>query len=394
MLLCPLMAALTQLGCSQFAGEKSSASSSDSSQAPSISVQPASQTVADGRTATFSVTASGSPPLTYQWRRNGTAISGATSASYTTPATTTSDNDAQFTVTVTGSVGNVTSDPATLTVTAAAVTPSITTQPANHTVTAGQTATFGVTATGTGTLTFQWEKNGTAISGATSASYTTPATAATDNGALFTVTITDIAGNVTSNAAILTVGPAGQLSASTTQLSYGNVAVGSSSSQSVTLTNTGSGSISITNVSLTGTGLSSKGVSSGLILTAGNSAVLNVTFAPSASGTLSGNVTVTSDAGDTTLTIALSGAAIEPVSHAVTLSITPNSSNVTGYNVYRSSSSGGPYSKLNSVLVTSPNYVDSTVVAAQTYYYVGTSVDSSGVESAYSNQVSGTIPTP
>ena len=305
MLLCPLMAALTQLGCSQFAGEKSSASSSDSSQAPSISVQPASQTVADGQTATFSVTASGSPPLTYEWRRNGTSISGATSASYTTPAT-----------------------------------------------------------------------------------------AATDNGALFTVTITDIAGNVTSNAAILTVGPAGQLSASTTQLNYGNVAVGSSSSQSVTLTNTGSGRISITNVSLTGTGLSSTGVSSGLILTAGNSAVLNVTFAPSASGTLSGNVTVTSDAGDTTLTITLSGAAIEPVSHAVTLSITPNSSNVTGYNVYRSSASGGPYSKLNSVLVTSPNYVDSTVVAAQTYYYVATSVDSSGVESAYSNQVSGTIPTP
>jgi hypothetical protein len=304
-LLCPVMTALTQLGCSGLAGAKSSASSSDSSEAPSISLQPASQTVAVGQTAIFSVTASGSPPLTYQWRRNGTPISSATSAAYTTPATV-----------------------------------------------------------------------------------------ASDGGSQYTVLVSNLVGNLSSNSAILTVGPAGQLSARTTQLNYGNVAVGSSSSQSVTLTNTGSGSISITNVSLTGTGLSSTGVSAGLILTAGNSAVLNVTFAPSASGTLIGNVTVTSDAGDTILTIALSGAAIEPVSHAVTLSLTPNSSNVTGYNVYRSSASSGPYSKLNSVLVTSPNYVDSTVIAAQTYFYVATSVDSSGVESAYSNQVSVTIPTP
>jgi fibronectin type 3 domain-containing protein len=94
------------------------------------------------------------------------------------------------------------------------------------------------------------------------------------------------------------------------------------------------------------------------------------------------------------VTIPLSGNAVQPVSHSVTLDLTPNSSNVTGYNVYRSSISSGPYSKLNSPLVTSTTYVDSTVLANQTYFYVGTSVDSAANETAYSNQVSATIPTP
>ena len=75
--------------------------------APSITTQPASQTVTAGQTATFSVTATGTAPLSYQWSKNGAAISGATSSSYTTPATTTADNGAQFTVVVSNSVGNV-----------------------------------------------------------------------------------------------------------------------------------------------------------------------------------------------------------------------------------------------------------------------------------------------
>ncbi len=170
--------------------------------APSITAQPASRTVTAGQAASFSVTASGTAPLTYQWKKNGAAISGATAASYTTPATVAADNNSQFTVTVTNSAGSVTSNAATLTVNIPA---SITAQPANQTVAAGKTATFSVTATGSGTLTYQWKKNGAAISGATAASYTTPATTASDNGAPFTVTVTDAAGNVTSNAAILTV---------------------------------------------------------------------------------------------------------------------------------------------------------------------------------------------
>ena len=173
--------------------------------APRIVVPPASQTVTSGQTASFSVTATGAAPLSYQWNKNGAAISGATSATYTTPPTTSSDNGAQFAVVVSNSAGSAASNAATLTVNAGAVAPSITTQPANQTVTVGQTATFTVVATGTAPLSYQWQKNSTAISGATSASYTTPATTSSDNGAQFVVVVSNVAGNVTSNAATLTV---------------------------------------------------------------------------------------------------------------------------------------------------------------------------------------------
>src|SRR5256885_380886 len=143
---------------------------------PSISTQPASQTVSSGQTATFSVTATGTAPLAYQWKKNSVAISGAMSSAYTTAATTSSDSGAQFTVVVSNAAGSVTSSAAMLTVNPAAVAPSITMQPASQTVSSGQTATFSVTATGTAPLAYQWKKNSVAISGAMSSAYTTAAT--------------------------------------------------------------------------------------------------------------------------------------------------------------------------------------------------------------------------
>jgi len=88
--------------------------------APSITTQPASQSVVVGQTATFSVAATGTTPLSYQWQKGTTAITGATSASYTTPATISADNGAQFQVVVSNSVGSATSNAATLTVSGAA----------------------------------------------------------------------------------------------------------------------------------------------------------------------------------------------------------------------------------------------------------------------------------
>ena len=83
--------------------------------------------------------------------------------------------------------------------------PRITTQPANQTVSVGQTAVFSVAATGTAPLQYQWRKNGSAITGATGSSYTTPATVSADTGSSFTVVVTNAAGSMTSNAATLTV---------------------------------------------------------------------------------------------------------------------------------------------------------------------------------------------
>src|ERR1700739_256421 len=83
--------------------------------------------------------------------------------------------------------------------------PKITVQPANATVTVGQMATFSVTATGTAPLSYQWQKNNANISGATAASYTTPATTSGDNGAKFDVVVSNAAGSMTSASALLSV---------------------------------------------------------------------------------------------------------------------------------------------------------------------------------------------
>ena len=179
-----------------------------SPRAPTITGQPSNQTVTAGQSATFSVTASGSAPLSYQWSKNGSAIAGATFATYTTPATTTSDSGSTFGVVVNNSAGTASSSAATLTVNAAATAPSITAQPSNQTVTAGQGATFSVTATGTAPVSYQWRKNGSNITGATSSSYTTPATTTADDGSTFDVVVSNSAGSATSNPATLTVSPA------------------------------------------------------------------------------------------------------------------------------------------------------------------------------------------
>jgi outer membrane protein assembly factor BamB len=100
-----------------------------------------------------------------------------------------------------GSSAATTPDPPPSTATA----PTITTQPSNIATTVGQTATFTVVAAGTAPLSYQWQKNGSSISGATSATYTTPALQLTDDGSSFTVVVTNMAGNVTSNSAKLTV---------------------------------------------------------------------------------------------------------------------------------------------------------------------------------------------
>ena len=176
----------------------------NTSASPVIETQPANQSVQAGQAATFTVVATGTAPLRYQWQKNGAAIASATSASYSTPPTTTSDNGSPFNVVVSNSAQAVTSNTALLTVTSVSA-PSITTQPTNQTINVGQTATFVVVASGTGPLSYQWQKNGAAIVDSNSASYTTPPTTIGDSGSQFNVVVSNSAQAVTSSSALLTV---------------------------------------------------------------------------------------------------------------------------------------------------------------------------------------------
>ena len=297
----------------------SGSGTSPSAVAPAVTTPPAAASVTAGQTATFSVAASGTAPLTYQWQSNGTDIPGATAASYTTPTTTTQMSGTAYSVVIANAAGSVTSAAAALTVTAATTPPAactsvptapgglvatsssasavsvdwavvsapancsvsgyslyrstqsgftpssanllaasltvthfadsglqaatpyyyvveaidaqgpsvasaqattttqaapvvgggspptVATAPANQTVTIGTTATFTVVAAGTGPFSYQWQKNGVAVAGATSTSYNTPSTSAPDNGATFDVVVSNANGPVTSANATLTV---------------------------------------------------------------------------------------------------------------------------------------------------------------------------------------------
>ena len=166
---------------------------------PAITSQPQSQTVTVGQNVTFTVTATGTAPLHYQWRKNGATVGG-DSASLTLSNVQTSDA-ATYTVMVTNAVGSATSGLATLTV--RAVAPVITSQPQSQTKTAGQSVTFTVTATGTPPLNYQWKKNGNAVGG-NSSSFTISRISASDAGN-YTVTVSNAAGRATSNTASLIV---------------------------------------------------------------------------------------------------------------------------------------------------------------------------------------------
>ncbi|MHB8754318.1 MAG: beta strand repeat-containing protein [Candidatus Acidiferrales bacterium] len=180
------------------------------------------------------------------------------------------------------------------------------------------------------------------------------------------------------------------LTATPPSLSFGNVAVGSTSSQNVTVTNTGNSSVTISQVTASGPGYTASGVASNTTLTAGQAATLTVTLTPTSTGSATGSVTITSNASNSPTTIALTGG-----SHLVDLSWTASTSAVVGYNIYRGATNNGSYPvKLNGSPVPGVTFTDTNVLANQTYYYVVTAVDSNGVESAYSNQASATIPTP
>lgn len=185
----------------------------------------------------------------------------------------------------------------------------------------------------------------------------------------------------------------GRLTSSPTSLNFGSVTVGSSKTLTATLTATGS-SVTVSSASTTNSEFSLAGLSLPKTISAGQTVSFSLTFAPRISGTASGSISLASNAAQTPTIETLTGSGTAATQHSVGLSWTASSSSVVGYNVYRSSTSGGPYARLTTVLDVSTNYVDSSVQSGQTYYYVSTAVDSLGAESPYSNQRQAVIPSP
>jgi hypothetical protein len=204
--------------------------------APSITAKPQSQTVTAGQNVIFSVVATGTPPLSYQWYKNGTTISGAMSSSYAM-LNVQAANAGTYTVMVSnGTLPNATSNGAILTVNPVPVAPNITSQPQSQSAIAGQNVTFSVTATGTAPLSYQWYLNGSVISGATSSSMSIVSVLPANAG-VYTVTVVNGAPqNATSNEAVLTVSPTPGAPNITSQPQSQTVAAGSSVTFSVTAT--------------------------------------------------------------------------------------------------------------------------------------------------------------
>ncbi|MBI5770924.1 MAG: immunoglobulin domain-containing protein [Verrucomicrobia bacterium] len=135
---------------------------------PAITAQPPATSLNPGQAGSLTVSATGTLPLTYQWRRDGAAIAGATSATLNVASAATADAGS-YSVVITNAYGTVTSSAAALTVTATPIPPTITRQPASATVNVGDNLTLSVAAFGSSPVFYQWRKDGANVVGATNA---------------------------------------------------------------------------------------------------------------------------------------------------------------------------------------------------------------------------------
>ena len=198
---------------------------------PAVATPPAAISLNPGQTGSLSVVATGTAPLAYQWRKDGTAIAGAIAATLALPNAQAADAGS-YSVAITNAYGSVTSSAAAVTVTTAAIPATITNQPVGLTLNAGQPAAFSVAAFGSSPVSYQWRKNGTAIAGATTGTFSIAAVTAADAGD-YTVVVINATSSVTSTAATLAVNTAPAI---TTQPASVTAAVGQNVSFSVVAT--------------------------------------------------------------------------------------------------------------------------------------------------------------
>jgi hypothetical protein len=221
--------------------------------------------------------------------------------------------------------------------------------------------------------------------------YTPPSTGSVSGA----VSIISNAPNSPATVALSATGVAASytISVNPSSLSFGSVTDGTAAAQGFTVTNTGNSNLAISGITATGTGYSLVSGAGAVTLSPNQSTAVSVQFAPSVAGAVNGSVKIMSNATGSASGVALSGTGVAPaVRHSVGLNWGASSTSVAGYNVYRSTVSGSSYAKMNGSMLGGVSYADSSVQSGQTYYYVATAVDSSGIESVYSNEVSAIVP--
>jgi hypothetical protein len=184
------------------------------------------------------------------------------------------------------------------------------------------------------------------------------------------------------------------LSATPSSLAFGTQVLNTAMTQIVKITNTGSVAVAITQGTITGPGFT-VGVTTPINLNVGQSVNVPVVFDPGAAGTVSGSLTLVSN-GTTLLSVPLSGTGLAALAHSVDVTwVASTSTPLQGYNVYRSTVSGGPYTKLSPTLSpTTLLFTDTTPLSGKQYFYVVTALNTSGAESSASSEVAVTIPFP
>jgi hypothetical protein len=301
---------------------------------------------------------------------------------------------------------------------AGATPATLTAVPTNLTFTnvqVGQSSTQTETVTNMGGSNAQISQIGAGGTGLSVSGNTTPVTLTPGQSTSFSVTFApqsagSFSGNVSvtsdasnPNLSVPLTGSAVGVTQSTltvsNPISVGSVVDGLSGSQTGTLTATGA-NVLVSSVSVSGTNpteFSISGLSFPVTVTTTQPISFIVTFTPGATGAAAATIQFASNASNSPNAATLTGTGVSPPVHTVDLSWTASaSSDVVGYNVYRAvyTSACGAYAKINSALAASPMYTDTSVADGQTYCYATTAVDSSAVESGYSNIAQAGIPPP
>ena len=176
----------------------------------------------------------------------------------------------------------------------------------------------------------------------------------------------------------------GQLILFPASIDFGDLTLGSSSSAEVTLSNSGSNVILVASANVIGANFSLDALALPVNLSSGEALTINVIFSPSAAGSTTGWISFTNDGLSSPTILLLTGTGIE--FRTVSLAWDPSPSEINGFNVYRRTSSGSSFERVNQLLVTETAFLDNTAISGISYLYAVTAVDPLGVESVFSNE--------